>query len=39
MLETIFIAFLMIIVLIQFGFNFLLLYMLINYEYYFKNKL
>ena len=39
MLETIFIAFLMIIVLIQFGFNFLLLYMLINYEYFFKNKL
>ena len=39
MLETIFIAFLMIIVLIQIGFNFLLLYMLINYEYFFKNKL
>ena len=39
MLETVFIAFLMIIVLIQFGFNFLLLYMLINYEYFFKNKL
>ena len=39
MLETIFIAFLMIIVLMQFGFNFLLLYMLINYEYFFKNKL
>lgn len=39
MLETIFIAFLMIVVLIQFGFNFLLLYMLINYEYFFKNKL
>ena len=39
MLETIFIAFLMIIVLMQFGFNFLLLYMLINYEYFFNNKL
>lgn len=38
MSNTIFTAFLMLIVLVQFGFNFLLLYVLINYKYFFDKS-